>query len=315
MELQAWLSSGIDSLQSSSVVCCTGDSYPLLFFSTLSRILNKKQPGSMVSINHTNDVVAIQAGLQSSFLGQTGCYILGSLDDLPRAKQEQWKTFLKSYQGPHTVLFFSNKLSSFSSHWTRVEVPSVLNFVTAQSLATEYAPQLQKQFLDDLYMYTNGVSLDTFMVLLQYGMLVGKNSKQFFMDFLPKLVVSESSLFSLSQAWFGKQPRQFYRQWNKVRLSYSSQFWIVYWSEQLWRAACFVDLQNNKKPLEAKKVSYRLPFSFINRDWSRYTRAELIAAHNQLYDIDFQSKNGGSDVWIDWFLSRFLLDAFKIKKS
>jgi hypothetical protein len=66
-----------------------------------------------------------------------------------------------------------------------------------------------------------------------------------------------------------------------------------------------------KKYTEAKKAQYKLPFSFINRDWSKYTLVELRNAHHFLSTLDFQLKNGFSEIGLEHFYTQFFDGKFK----
>jgi DNA polymerase III delta subunit len=139
--------------------------------------------------------------------------------------------------------------------------------------------------------------------------VLGKGSAQFSRDWLPDMIVPELSLFSLSQALFDRKPSSFFKLWKQFSQKYSVPFWITFWSEQLWRAYCYVRLQKNGKEAEAKKIGYRLPFSFLNRSWRNYTLEELKTYHHLLYEIDYQVKNGGSAYALDLFYATMLLQS------
>jgi hypothetical protein len=163
----------------------------------------------------------------------------------------------------------------------------------------------QPLFGNYLFKLVRTVSLDTSILLIEYARLLGRNSQIFFQQWLPHIVVPDVSLFSLSQALFDKNARQFFTQWQRVSALYSPPFWVSFWSEQLWRACCYIYLQKNGKKDEAKKMCYRLPFSFIETTWRHYTIDELRYAHQLLYDIDYHLKQGGSEHGLELLYARF----------
>jgi hypothetical protein len=110
----------------------------------------------------------------------------------------------------------------------------------------------------------------------------------------------------LSQALFDRKSRQFFLQWQRVSLIYPPQFWISFWSEQLWRACSYIQLQKDGKRDEAKKIGYRLPFSFLNNAWRTYSIGELQQAHSLLYDIDYHLKQGGNEYSLELLYARLL---------
>jgi hypothetical protein len=52
---------------------------------------------------------------------------------------------------------------------------------------------------------------------------------------------------------------------------------------------------------EAKKVGYKLPFSFIQRDWKNHSIEELKQAHQGIYELDYRIKNGGDESFLEHF--------------
>lgn len=92
---------------------------------------------------------------------------------------------------------------------------------------------------------------------------------------------------------------------------YPAQFWIAFWSEQLVKAYGFVLYSQQKNYSAAKKISYRLPFSFTKTDWKKIDQHELVRAHHFLYFYDFHIKNGGTDRMFDLFYSNFFTGFYK----
>jgi hypothetical protein len=141
--------------------------------------------------------------------------------------------------------------------------------------------------------------------------VLGKNVDDFFAQWMTHLSEPTSSLFVLSQYFFGKKNRSFFRQWAQFAEFYLPPFWATFWADQVWRAYVFCDLMKKKKYAEAKKAQYKLPFSFINRDWSSYSLAELRNAHHFLSTLDFQLKNGFSEIGLEHFYAQFFDNKFR----
>jgi hypothetical protein len=96
---------------------------------------------------------------------------------------------------------------------------------------------------------------------------------------------------------------------------YAPTFWANFWADQIWRAYVYCDLMKQQRHTDAKKVQYKLPFSFINRDWHRYDLAELRNAHHFLTTLDFRLKNGSSELGLEHFYSQFFEDVFLSQKT
>jgi hypothetical protein len=162
-----------------------------------------------------------------------------------------------------------------------------------------------ERFADLLYERCAEVKLDTAALLFEYANLIGKGAEQFFDEWLFNIVSLETSLFRLSQHFFAKDARLFFAQWEQVRNHYPVHFFVSYWSEQLWAGHLFTLLAKQGKITEARKIGYRLPFSFIQRQWHRYQNGELKKAHEALIALDSGIKLGAPEAIIDLFYSSF----------
>lgn len=161
-----------------------------------------------------------------------------------------------------------------------------------------------KNCIQKLFDRFDYIEFEPASILMRYVPL-GMNENLFFQEWLDLIVTPDQSMFSLSQYLFQRDSTQFFMQWKQIKDAYSSQFWIVFWSEQVWRAAFFVHFSKQRKYSDARKIAYRLPFSFINRDWRKYTASELIAAHDFLYQLDYRFKNNDNSIGLDLFYARF----------
>lgn len=250
----------------------------------------------------------IMASLQSTFLGETKWYLLGSDEALSKKQQDNWKQFLSSYTGPHTIFFYTNNLPQKPpTSWEIIELPEGANNALFFKLAQVMGVR-NVFFKEALFKRTDTVPLDTAVLLVQYSMLLGNGWRSFAESWLPEIVIVEKSLFSLSEALFMQSGKKFYRAWKEILDHYAPQFWIRFWSEQMWRAYWYTHFQQKGKRLEAKKMSYRLPFSFLNRYWRNHSLETFAQAHALLYEIDYHMKNGGTELSFDLFFSLILAD-------
>ncbi len=288
------------------VICFKGVRYPFLFTRACAADYARQQGLSFAHqhMNVENSVAAI-AALQTTFLGAHFCYWLGSFDELSKSKQKIWTAFLSQYEGPHTLLFFSSAF--FGAKVAIVELPDYVDISLFQKI-TDMVQKKVVSFRGPLFRHTDTLSLDESYLLVQYDTVLGKGSAEFVRDWLPDIIVPELSLFSLSQAFFDRKASSFFARWRQLASRYAAPFWITFWSEQLWRAYCYVRFQKMGKHAEAKKIGYRLPFSLLHRTRCNYTLDELKAQHAFLYDIDYQVKNGGSAYALDLFYASFFQD-------
>ncbi len=298
------------------------EEYPLLFFSQLLESIKRAHlpPDQMIelrTIDWLNQSDAdIISSLKTLFLGMRMIYWLGSLEDLDAARKKKWISFLKEYHGPHLVLFYTKELledlqkgeASLARGKIVVEIPHKFDKKLCLQLLNSYYPDTtvrNQAFVTAVYARTDALSCDQVYLLKQYLRLVGKNQTDFINQWLNVLVEPEKSLFALSQHFFAQEPQKFFSLWKTISADYPAAFWVVYWSEQLFRASNYVHLMHQRKGADAKRIAFRLPFSFIQRDWRLYSVQKLRDAHTAIYLIDFNIKNGGSENELDLFYSRF----------
>ena len=290
-----------------TVVCLKGASYPLLFGRFFARHFAQLEEMSLESLTMKaeNSAVAM-AGLQTSFLGQECCYWLGSDQDLSKKRLEYWQQFLLQYNGPHTILFCTSTIpKKVPDSWQVSELPDTIDARLFQKIA-QITIGKSSSISPALFKETKAINLDTAVMLVQYGVVVGRSEREFIKEWLPHMIVTDTSLFALSQALFERKASSFFLLWKKVVLHYSAPFWTMFWSEQMWRAYWYVSLQRKNRPVDAKKIGYRLPFSFLRHQWHNYSIEDLQKAHTLLYDIEYHLKNGGSEYQLDLFFSLFL---------
>lgn len=290
-----------------TVVCLKGASYPLLFGRFFARQFSQLQQIPLESLTMKTDNSALaMAGLQTSFLGQRRCYWLGSDQELSKKQLEYWQRFLLQYNGPHIILFCTSTIpKKMPDSWQIIELPDTVDARLFQKIA-QVTIGKSSSLSAALFKETKGVSIDAAVMLTQYGVVVGKGEREFVKEWLPHMLVADTSLFALSQTLFERKASSFFSLWKKVALQYSPPFWTMFWSEQMWRAYWYVLLQRKNKPADAKKIGYRLPFSFLRYQWRNYSVEDFQKAHTLLYDIDYRLKNGGSEYQLDLFFSLFL---------
>ncbi len=86
---------------------------------------------------------------------------------------------------------------------------------------------------------------------------------------------------------------------------YPEMFWVSFWSDQLWRASQYIAMQKVGDRASARSIGFRLPFSFLQRDWQTVREDKLKRAHEIMYAFDFSIKTGGSCSFELMFLDFF----------
>jgi hypothetical protein len=302
------------------VFCFSGREYPLIFFYHLVAFFKKN--GVIVdSLSCVNtDVGSIKALLSTMSFSGTTLYYLENFSTLAAKKQQDLLEYLRLYTGPHRVILFSDNAPAESSptalSTTGMNIIALPEDIAARDFSlirflVNDKPQDKTPFFSQLVIRVDGLSLDSACLFAHYEVLLGKGVDDFFDQWVIHLIEPTSSLFILSQHFFNKKNRYFFRQWSKMSELYLPPFWATFWADQIWRAYVYCDLMRQKKYPEAKKAQYKLPFSFINRDWSSYQLTELRNAHQFLSTLDFQFKNGYSEIGLEHFYAQFFDNKFR----
>ena len=294
------------------VICFCGAQYPLIFFTFFSRyIINLERIN--LSFTPFDQLIAL---LETQFLGQDKIYFLGDISILDKRTKEQLFTYLAAYQGPHMILLFNNEEKhTVYSFFEIVIVSQSISYQAMTQLIFFLPDNWQKSLIPMVKKIVKSkqhFNLEQAILILYYSSVVGRTLDQFFTAWFPLIYIQDSSLFSLCQYFFSRNSKQFFILWHQLAPSFPETFWITYFSEQTWRAYYYIQLQEQGHILEAKKISYRLPFSFIQKDWRHVNCNELLAAHHFLYTADRSIKTSTGHGYIDLFLAKFLSKGFFI---
>ncbi len=285
--------------------------YPGLFFTDLLKRLSKIDTIILKNISSTLDSKELfEAEINTTFLGETRTLWLGSISDLSLVEQSKLVYICESYKGPHRIIVSSaikDLPKSFSSINT-FNLDQELTIKDKEAIISFFYPVLKYSSVQKI---SGGIvvfkKIDDFIMFAHYAMVLGKNTDLFIRDWLPKIVISDSSLFTLSQYFFSKKIIPFWNMWNNIKDQYPATFWTTYWAEQMWRAYFVIIMQQNNNIIDARKMAYRLPFSFIQKDWRNISLSKLLQAHSMLYQIEWRIKNGGSEDHFDLLFYKFFL--------
>jgi len=305
-----------DLLFKDKILLFKGTQHPLIFFSFFVQRLKSLLDIEVQSLDlSTEPEAVIKSKLETSFLGLKTFYWLHDIGSLKAKPRAQWMQYLKKYAGPNIVAFFAGSAvrATFKEGATIIQVDDAVDKRNFLLLVKFLDWPLSKSFekvIDTLFRAHPHLPLDQACMLMHYALLIGGGYKEFEKFWLDKIVVPQKSLFTLSQYFFDKNPKRFFELWSKISGDYPEQFWIVFWSEQLWRACNVVKFLKKRDFAQAKSVSFRLPFSFLQRSWRKFSQLELQNAHEFIYSIDYSLKNGGKPFSLDLFYSRFLNNQF-----
>lgn len=293
------------------------DVQPLLFFSSMISMIKKTSERSVESVCLVEtDTSMVMAKMATSFLGLTSVYWFKNITALKPKKSKELVDYLKTYTGPHCILFVLDEtiVCPANCFSLTISVPTLIG--TKECLALcEFMYGVDEKIRPDvvhhLFKKVRQVSLDNACLLLQYMRLAGRGADEFLQQWSHKIVAPEHSLVQLSSSFFAKDKQQFFLLWQQMGQDYSAQFWISFWSEQMWRAYNFVEQSRKQNYAEAKRVSFRLPNNFIQKLWAQTQLDELRNAHDFLYLLDCSLKNGGAETSLELFYTNFFTEQFR----
>lgn len=313
MHLKDFLQNPQAKLTSSPVLIFTGSNYQPLFFSRFWTKL-REQSSLQVRILSFEDIEldTLYATCQTSFLGQQFIYWCKDITALNDRFKKEWLGFCMQYVGPHVLVMFyeDTELVQKQSKIANIFLDTV--DASLYSLLFRYfiGSEANSTFIQMLFAKRATITLDEACIMMHYQQVLGKSLPNFFETWFDKILEPSSSLFHVAQYLFARDGQQFMRELALLEREYPVEFWLVFWSEQLWQALIFVSEARKVGPIEARKKVSRLPFSFMTKDWKTISEEELIKAHTFLYNADFRMKNGFLVGGLDLFYAKFLSRSF-----
>ena len=293
------------------VLYFTGRDYPVLTCFHILSFLRKHNYQIKTTLLDSMEWSQVEMSLHTTFLGQSHFVWLGDLTTLDARNSKKVLTALSEYSGPHKVIcFIGSTQASFLSESNIVESDQEFSKEDIEKIFQFFFDTSAEPLFKMLKQEYRSLSLDKILLIGYYSTLVGSSSELFMQSWYEKLVAPEESLFTLAQSFFGRKKDLFFRSWNSLKDSYEGPFWTTFWSDQLWAASHVVSLRKAQKYHEAKQMSGRLPFAFLQKDWEKYTAAELQHAHAFLYAVDCHIKNGGSELTLELFYTKFFEKKF-----
>ncbi|MGA9530974.1 MAG: hypothetical protein WBQ73_03750 [Candidatus Babeliales bacterium] len=271
---------------------------PLLFFSFLYQKIARHRLITVLDLNEMSPKELQERLYVTSLLPQQPVFWLS--DSFPkeaRSKKEMVKIMTQYRGGGIIVGYLPIKQLSCISDGLAVTLPTkitpsllaLLAMVMGDTSYTTHDVCIVNAY--DYLRTKKKVPIDRLCIILWYYLIAGKNSIHS-TQYVERIMGVEHTLFTLSAHMFKREIKQFFDCWNSLYAQYSAPFWVSFWSEQLWRAACYVLLKQKGNHEEAKKVTYFLPFSFINYDWRKCDPAQCMVLHDYLYSLETRIKNG-----------------------
>ncbi|MCB9492943.1 MAG: hypothetical protein H6679_01560 [Epsilonproteobacteria bacterium] len=302
--------------QSTRVFCFTGPSYQPTFFHDVFKhldLVNTLPAPKRKLDSSTLDKNSLNAQLSQTILGQQLFFLLGNIEEIKNKKQrEEIITFLLAYRGPHYVTFFIPELKNKPSKDIQtIVLDQAVDHKTFSALSTFLTlkhSQGKQAIIKKIFSSVQSMSLDQACMLSCYIDLINPKTASETHDYVLRLLSTElPSLNQLSEHFFAKNAPEFFSTWTQVKDEYPDVFWVTFWSEQIWRAYHVKKFLAAQNFVHAKRMSYRLPYSFLNRHWKTFKLSDLADAYSMLYTIDYSIKRGSTFTSLDLFYAKHFL--------
>jgi|GEM_PF-5555730 len=302
--------------QTSSVIVVVAQTIQLLaqMPTLMSQMVFFKDQKPIVVLVKDKGLSDIKEILENSFLGMGCTYFIWDIEQCHMTIATQLMHYLGTYRGPHRVYLFCHEAASCIAMW---KGPSIylphemsVSYFNKFCLSWFVAHGLHKQ-IAPLVIKEGSIALYEVALLLPYAPLLGKTLLVPFREqYVPRIIRAENkSLFNLLDAWWQKKGSLFYALWRTMHNLYSEQFWIVFWSDQLFRGYMYAYCMRQKSELIAQKIAARkLPFLYTKTGWRIQSLAAVQKIHGMFYALDYTSKTGGSGLMLEWIYAAWFND-------
>lgn len=285
--------------------------YPSFLFRCINRCIANCGYQRVSSYGEPFDTVQFKQQIQAFSFGEKYWYWLADAGELDKKSFDLLCQIMSQYTGPHTISFFIKKSDEvvLPKNGLIIDLPHLVTKDEACTIMDYlFVDQTQKidAMLSMLYKKSATYSLNMVCLALQYLIIAGKGREQFMREWFDRIVIPDASLFDLSSHFFAQKSKSFFDVWNRIADLYSDQFWTAFWSEQIWRATWYIYYMRKHDYSEARRVAFRLPFSFTKTDWNRYQIKTLKRVHAAMYQLELDLKQGADPGRLELFYSQFL---------
>jgi hypothetical protein len=305
-----------DFWENNRMFCFKGfGTYPGMFFQQLMTSLEFKEvlPAKRKKILFDSlgvaDLKRIVPLLYQVGFGSKEFYWLGNISRCFSLKNSQ--KFLKdilSYKGQHFISFFveSNTKISFNNNslMSVVKIENNIGFLEFKLIAKRLNHSIvaeNMEFAKALFLSLGYIHLDLACFLAGCLSCLNPRLSKKFLIYLQNSLFYQQTLMDLSDRFFSRDAENFFRIWYKIKDEYPEVFWVIYWSNQLWKACNIVKFLQDNNFIFARRMAIGIPFSFMKENWKRFTLSQVKTSLEMLYAIDFEIKNGSSFCALDMF--------------
>ncbi|MBT4595115.1 hypothetical protein HOD08_04545 [bacterium] len=319
MTLEKLLASFGDStwLAQGRFVCLRGPRLPGVIVADIIDRAKKTASFQIVSCSRDEFVERSKHdAMQQTFLMSRRLWWLGEVCTGAAAPKKQQAFFARVAQiNPiDIVIFFVSDTAKVPKQVldkaTVVDVPGYANF---QNLRDVLGDKLNFDAMKSALRAVPKMTIDAACTMNFCASTVGAKSNGDFSEYAEKVCADEEGVgfFALVDAFFARDHKKFFEVWDKKASDYPDVYWIVFWSEKIWRACFFVDYMNKGRNAEAKRFSGGLSFGFARKGgYKNFTVKGLTSAYDMLYEMDRRIKMGGGTLELDGFFVKYFTNQF-----
>lgn len=292
--------------EKNAVTCFTGSIYPYQFISKcLKSLIAEKYisiPRSRIQLNN-QDAKSILPQLQQTILGQSSFFWLGDIDEnFPTKQSTLLIETLSKYNGDNRIALFAKEVPAKTLIAT-LPLPNEITLDDCIVLIKSFYPKMLNNepkllAIEQLFRQNKTLPLNLLFNILDSLELVHSKNLGALLDYLTPSLPFNAELSQLSQAFFKRDP-SFFKTWQQLTNEYPPVFWLAFWGDQWWRAFHVVTFALQKNIVLAKKMGFKLPYSFITKEWQTYQPGYFQHLLAQLYTIDYNVKQGSSFCFFD----------------
>lgn len=270
------------------------------------------QVSQLVSL-HELDRAELDVLLNMVTVGEPPLYIF-MIEQETRKLSPKIVQYLTECDGHRRVLITPLQHKIITGTHTVVEIPEVIDRelwgqVHALAYGDDTTTALSKidVIMRHFHQRKQKITLSHMVFLTPYLTVLGRGAGQFVRSWIPRCAFGTLSLFTLSQHLFARDTHNFYPLWFQARERYEDEFWLVYWSDQMWKAYNFVVAMRNQQTETAGVFAKGLPFSFTRGGWRSYKPEVLAHAITTMYAYDCSAKQGGLYVPFEILFHRIMV--------
>lgn len=163
--------------------------------------------------------------------------------------------------------------------------------------------------LQEAYGLRPSMSLDHAIIILEHISCVSRRTFGSFERYLFGLFPSSVQLRDLSEAFWTRNSKKFFTDWERMADEYPDGFWVSYWSTQLFTAFFFIDRSLREGKVTPVGAEHGLSPTFTWKlGWKKYSKAYCVELHDRLYEVDCELKNGSDQTALENFFSGHFLN-------